>query len=101
LPSEDVRVGVVRKIREEIGVRIEVKEELGRNEYVASDPELGKIRKQVHYFLGEAKYSPLTLEKTGGLDDARWFKLKEIIDLNFYEDILPIITKAVNILLKK
>lgn len=101
LPTEEVRSGVVRKIKEEIGVAIEVKEELGRNEYVASDPALGKIRKQVHYFLGEATHVPLTLEKTGGLDDARWFKLKDILDLNFYEDILPIITKAVNLLLKK
>ena len=41
------------------------------------------------------------LEKTGGLDDAKWFKLGDILELNFYEDILPIVTKAINILLKK
>lgn len=101
LPGEDERVGAVRKIREEIGVSIDIKEELGRNEYIASDPNLGKIRKQVFYFLGEADFTPLVLEKTGGLDDARWFKLADILELNFYEDILPIITKAVNLLLKK
>jgi hypothetical protein len=39
--------------------------------------------------------------KTGGLDDAQWFKLADIIDLNMYDDMLPVITKAVNILLKK
>src|SRR3989344_3215149 len=65
LPDEDVKVGAVRKIKEEINADITLKEELGRNEYVASDPELGKIRKQVHYFLAESKYLPLTLEKTG------------------------------------
>lgn len=101
LPDEDVKVGAVRKIKEEIGVDIELKDELGKNEYVASDPELGKIRKQVHYFLAEAPFEPLQLEKTGGLDDVRWFKLADILELNFYEDILPIITKSVNILLKK
>lgn len=101
LQDEDERKGVVRKIKEEIGAEIEIKDELGRNEYIASDPEHGKIRKQVSYFLGEAKFLPLTLEKTGGLDDAKWFKLKDILDLNFYEDIMPIVTKAINLLLKK
>lgn len=101
LPDENERVGVVRKIKEEIGADIVVRDELGRNEYIASDPEVGKIRKQVSYFLGEAPFAPLKLEKTGGLDDVRWFKLGDILELNFYEDILPIVTKAVNILLKK
>ena len=101
LPNEEVETGTVRKMKEEIGAEVVIKEELGNNEYVASDPALGKIRKQVHYFLAESDFVSLTLEKTGGLDDARWFKLKDIIDLNFYEDILPIITKAVNLLLRK
>jgi len=101
ITNESVEEGTIREIKEEIGVDILLKEDLGKNEYVASDPEKGKIRKQVHYFLGESKFVPLTLEKKGGLDDARWFKLKDIIDLNFYEDILPIITKAVNLLLRK
>ena len=96
-----MHIGAVRKIKEEIDADITLKEELGRNEYVASDPELGKIRKQVHYFLAEAPYNPLKLEKTGGLDDVRWFKLGDILELNFYEDILPIITKSINLLLKK
>ena len=101
LAEEDERVGLVRKMKEEIGAEVEIRGELGRNEYIASDPELGKIRKQVCYFLAEAPFRPLVLEKTGGLDDARWFKLKDILDLNFYEDIFPIVTKAVNLLLKK
>lgn len=101
IPDEDVKVGAVRKIKEEIDADITLKDELGKNEYVASDPELGKIRKQVHYFLAEAPYKPLKLEKTGGLDDVRWFRLADILELNFYEDILPIVTKAINLLLKK
>ena len=101
LPDEDVHIGAVRKIKEEINADITLQEELGKNEYVASDPELGKIRKQVHYFLAESPFNPLKLEKTGGLDDVRWFKLGDILELNFYEDILPIVTKAINLLLKK
>jgi N utilization substance protein B len=101
IPDEDVKVGAVRKIKEEINADIILKAELGNNEYVASDPELGKIRKQVHYFLAESEFTPLKLEKTGGLDDVRWFKLADILELNFYDDILPIVTKAINLLLKK
>lgn len=93
--------GVVREVREELGIAITVREKLGENEYVASDPERGKIRKHVTYFLAEAPFTELNLKKSGGLDDARWFRLADIIDLNTYDDILPIITKAINILLKK
>ena len=99
--GEDAKAGTIREIKEEMGVDIEIKEELGNNEYIASDPELGKIRKQVHYYLAESKFENLKLGPSGGLDDARWFKLTDILDLNFYNDILPIVTKAVNILLAK
>ncbi len=94
----EVKEGTVAKIKEEMGVDIVIKEVLGNNEYVAADPELGKIRKQVNYFLAESKFDPLVLAKTGGLDDARWFKLSDILELNFYNDMLPIITKAISLL---
>ena len=101
IADETVEEGTIREIKEEIGIDMTIKADLGSNEYVASDPEKGKLRKQVHYFLGEAKFVPLQLEKKGGLDDAKWFKMGDILELNFYEDILPIVTKAINILLKK
>jgi N utilization substance protein B len=96
--EEDIKEGVVRKIKEEIGLDIGVEDELGKNEYIASNPEKGKVRKQVNYFLARSPYVDITLEEKGGLDDARWFKVTEILELNFYEDILPIVTKAVTIL---
>lgn len=96
--GESETVGTERAVSEEIGIPIAIKEKLGNNEYVASHPEKGKIRKQVIYYLAEAKFNPLKLDKTGGLDDANWFKLKDILNLNFYNDILPIVTKAVNLL---
>lgn len=93
--------GVVREIQQEIGLAITVKEKLGENEYVATTPDSGKKRKRVIYFLAESDFTDITLEEKGGLDDARWFKLSSILDLNFYRDILPIITKAINVLLQK
>ncbi len=96
--AETVEQGAAREIKEELGLDITIEAELGTNEYVASNPELGKIRKQVHYFLASAPYAEITLEQKGGLDDGRWFKVAEILELNFYEDILPIVTKAITML---
>jgi len=93
--DEAAEEGVLREIKEELGIDIKVIEEIGNNEYVANHPEKGKHRKQVIYFLAEAEYTPLKLGESGGLDDAKWFKLKEILDLNFYDDILPLVTKAI------
>jgi len=91
---------VIRKVKEELGVDVDVKEKLGENSYIAYDPEKGKIKKQVTYFLAESLHVDLTLGSSGGLDDAKWFRLAEILDLNFYDDILPLVTKAVKKLLK-
>ena len=101
IKNESVEDGTVREIKEELGLDITIQEKLGENEYIASDPEKGKKRKHVHYFLAESPYIEITPEKKGGLDDAKWFKLADILDLNFYNDILPIVTKAVEIILKR
>jgi N utilization substance protein B len=100
IKDEGVEEGTVREIKEELGLDVSIKEKLGENTYIAHDPEKGKLRKQVTYFLAESSFAEIVPEKKGGLDDARWFKLADILDLNFYNDILPIVTKAVNILLK-
>jgi ADP-ribose pyrophosphatase YjhB (NUDIX family) len=89
---------VIRKVKEEMGLDVICKDQLGANEYVATYPDKGKVRKQVAYYLAEGKYHDLTLGPSGGLDDCRWFKVSQILDLNFYDDILPIVTKAINIL---
>jgi len=94
-PEETPEVGVVRKIKEEIGLTVDPKERLGENEYVASDPEAGKKRKHVIYFLAESPHTPIDLAQKGGLDDAKWFPLAEAMELNFYDDMLPIVHKAV------
>ena len=101
IKNESVEDGTIREIKEEIGLDIKITDELGNNEYIASDPELGKIRKQVNYFLAESPYVDLGFHKTGGLDDAKWFKVAHILDLNLYDDIVPIFTKAIGILLGK
>lgn len=101
LDGEDTEEEIKRKVEEEIGLAIELEHKLGENEYVAADPDKGKIRKQVTYFLAKAKHAPLQLPADkGGLDDAKWFPLPEIVDLNFYDDIMPIVTDAIEYLLE-
>ena len=93
---------VKRKVLEEMGANVKnVYDKLGENEYIATHPSEGKVRKQVIYYMAEAEYKELRLGNSGGLDDAKWFRLSEILDLNFYDDILPIVTKALNILAAK
>jgi N utilization substance protein B len=97
---ESIEAGTKRKIKSEIGIDIVVEEKIGENEYIASHPEHGKYRKHVTYFLAHADFEPLHLQEgKGGLDDVKWFRLQDIIDLNFYDDMLPIVTMAVQKLL--
>ena len=92
-------IGVARVIKEELGLDANIGVKIGENEYIASHPEKGKVRKHVCFFLASCDFEPIVLKKSGGLDDAKWFRLKDIIDLNFYDDMLPIVTAAVQKLL--
>lgn len=97
--GEDEKKGAVREIKEEMGLDIQIKELLGRNEYIATHPEKGKIRKQVVFFLAESEYKEIALEEgSGGLDDAKWFPLEDITSLKMYDNMIPLLTKAVEIL---
>lgn len=89
-----------RAVKDELGLDIKTGEHLGHTEYGTFDPEKGKIKKRVEYYLAEAEYTDVALQKSGGLDDVQWFKLADILDLNFYDDILPIVTKAINLLVQ-
>lgn len=98
IANESVEEGTVREIKEELGLSITIKDKIGENEYVASDPKAGKKRKHVTYFLAESPFAEIKLEQKGGLDDARWFRVADALELNFYEDMLPIVTKGLQTL---
>ncbi len=93
--NEDEKVGTSREITEEIGIPVVIEDLLGENEYIASNPEKGKIRKRVVYYLARADKQDLKLKESGGLDDARWVPIQELPELTMYDDMLPVITKAV------
>jgi transcription antitermination protein NusB len=101
--DEQPHDGVKRKVKEEIGLSVDVEDQLGENEYIANDSNApgGKKKRHATYFLAKSKFQDLTLKKEGGLDDAQWFPLASVGDLNFYDDILPVVTRAINILAQK
>ncbi len=95
IANESAEEGTIREIKEELGLDIKIKAKIGENEYIASDPEVGKKRKQVTYFLAESPYTEITLEQKGGLDDGKWFKVQDALELNFYEDVMPLVERAI------
>ncbi len=92
---------LIREVKAEIHLDITIKERLGENEYVANDPKTGKISKKVTYYLAETQFTDIKLGNSHGLDDARWFKLKDVVQLNIYQDILHIVTGAITKLAEK
>lgn len=91
----------IRSVREKLGLEATIVKQIGNIEYVASHPEKKKILKVVAYFLMEAPYKELVLKSNGGLDKAQWMELGELVDLTIYDDILPSIAKAVEIINSK
>ncbi len=98
--SNEISGELKKAIKDELGIDVRVADHLGHTEYGTYDPEKGKIKKRVEYYLANTDYTDLKLKNSGGLDDAQWFKITDILDLNFYDDILPIVTKAINLLVK-
>jgi transcription antitermination protein NusB len=104
LPDEKHKDGVIRKVKDEIGLDVAVEDQLGENEYIANDSsngKNGKKRRHATYFLARGEFKDLHTKKEGGLDDAQWFPLASVGDLNFYDDILPVVTRAINILAQR
>lgn len=91
--SED---GAIREIKEKTGLDGKIIKLLGENEYVAFHPEKGKLLKQVSYYLVEAPWQEMSLKSSGGLDDAKWFGLSELENINTYDDILPLLAQAID-----
>lgn len=102
-PDESHGDGVKRKVKEEVGLECTLEEQLGENEYIANDSKAsgGKKKRHATYFLARSEFKDLMLKKEGGLDDAQWFPLASVGDLNFYDDILPVVTRAINLLAQK
>ncbi len=98
--NENEEEAVVREIKEEMNLEVKPEVTLGVNEYVATHPEEGNIRKRVTYFLASCKKpDSIKLEEgKGGLDETRWFPSGQVADLKIYPDVRPIIDKGLTAL---
>lgn len=100
--GESVEEGTLRELKEELGLKeLSLGKKLGENEYIASDPERGHVRRRVTYFLAETKDDELNLGEHSGLDDAQWFGENEIGTLKIYDDLRPLFKRAADMLKKK
>lgn len=100
--GESAEQAAIREIKEEMSLDIKIMEKLGDDEYIASHPQKGKLRKQVVFFLAESPFVPVKLESTsGGLDDCKWFTLKEVTTLRMYDSVTALIAKAIPIITNK
>lgn len=95
--GEDEQLGVLREIKKEIGLEVTILEKIGENKYIANKPEIGKVVKHVVYYVATSDFIDITLEKKGGLDEAKWFSEKEVTALRMYDDISPLVIKALAI----
>lgn len=99
--GETLEEAILREVLEETGLaKTSVIDTLGENQYVAHDPEKGKIRRHVNYFLVQADDADtqLKLKESGGLDDVRWFPQSEIEGLTMYDDVRRFFRKAFEII---
>ena len=95
--GENVRDGTERELKEELGLsKLEFTGEVGVNEYIASDPQIGPVRRKVTYFLVETPEEKLKLGTSGGLDDVGWFSADELREVKTYPDIRPLLEKAIS-----
>lgn len=99
--GETSEEGAIREIKEKTGLDGKIIKLLGENEYVAFHPEKGKLLKQVSYYLVEAPWQEMSLKSSGGLDDAKWFRLSELENINTYDDILPLLAQAIDYITTK
>jgi len=87
-PAEDEKAGARRAVMAELGLReLTLDKKLCENQYVAHDPEAGAVRRRVVYFSAATPEEDLHLKTSGGLVEARWFRLTEISGLKMYDDI--------------
>ena len=98
--GETAEQTAIREIKEKTDLDVAIEGVLGEIDYVASHPEKGKVRKMVTYFLAKAECKEIEIKNSGGLDKAQWFPLGEVVDLTMYDDIVPLIAKAIELISK-
>jgi len=98
--GESLSQALKREIKEEIGLKeVKIIKKLGEREYIANDPQKGRVKRKVTDFLVEATGSTkLKIEKSSGIKDAKWFGLDKISNLQQYKKAKEVLQKVTNYL---
>lgn len=97
--GETPEEAAIRELKKETDLDIQIIQKLGESEYIASHPQKGKIRKQLIIFLAKSSFTKVTLHsESGGLDDAKWFPIEEVVDLKMYDDVTKYIAQSIEII---
>jgi transcription antitermination protein NusB len=98
--GETTKEAAAREIKEEIGITATITDEVvGSADYLANDPDSGRVRKQVTYLLGVSDFTDLIVEKKNeGIKEAKWILVEDIPELRIYEDIKQTINQAIEVL---
>ncbi len=97
IEGESKEEGVTRVVNKEFGVDdAHMISEVDVGQYIANHPEKGRIVKHVTYYLAESPHSVPKVEKDGGLDDAKWWKLDELGSLKIYKEVNKVIITAIS-----
>jgi N utilization substance protein B len=85
-----------RAIADELGIEVAVKIPLGEHEYIAHEPEEGRVARTVGYFLVLIPNKiTLTPPESSGILDAQWFSEEEIAKLDTYGDLSPVLQSGI------
>ncbi len=84
-----------RSAKEDLGVDVAMQAPLGEHEYIAHEPEKGRVARTVGYFIGclpaNEKISP---RHDDTVRDVKWFSEDEVGAVATYDDLLPILQAA-------
>ena len=85
-----------RAMKEDFGIEAEIKSVLGEHEFIAHDPDIGRVVRTVGYFLVSTPEAvALTVGISGGIKDARWFSEDTLKGISIYEDLLEMIESGI------
>lgn len=94
--GEATEAGVARVVKKEFGIDTVTSSYLMKEgQYIANHPEKGKIVKHVSYYIAEAVYAEPQFHASGGLDDAKWFRLDEVGGLKIYKEVQSVLVEGI------
>lgn len=93
--GETAEMAAIREAQEELGLTIIIQSLLGEKQHEVNSPDRGKYFKHVTYFLAEAKYQEIVIEKSEGMGTAKWIEFSKVSQLKTYSDLRPIFEKAI------